>query len=566
MLNDIIIQYQLTYSIIESAANPKTQLVTIVNFFKFCEEKKQTHQYEKFLKDFLPFIVNIFKNSNVDFLDPHYLLISKHLLRKAKENEENIIILNEINSVLELINFQLLVLFYHLGEVDNGIIALNDLLNSKHVLDSGVSLDVFENLKTYSSTKSSSLVDPSLFKVNKAFVLLRRINHELNRLNSYSEHVVNILLVESENSKYCINNFGIVQELFCTIDRNLSHVNKNPYLENIIDSQNEGMEQIRKPLINSANLILDKYRLKLNLLKNQIRLKFSDLKGIYKGTSFGAGASALIPAAYLNYTNSRERYLISGASAFTGGVDNKGNVSKLSEEAIRTKVEAAFFSWIKYIVVPKENLTTAEMKLKELQVKYPRKKLEIIGLNNVSEILGNKEVIKTEKDTISEFLNKTTLRHRSTAFTLFSLLLILLTVIFVYNVIPRKFKPLPQTIRPLNIIYTPDRDTVWKFNNGDGAGGDTVNFGEIAIGDALIYKFDLWNNDDKKEPIKLEMQGKDKEEFEVLWGIDKVQTESPEYVQPDIRQKIFIKYVPYKSEGTKSSELVFYNAKKTGRT
>lgn len=559
MLNDIILKYQLTFSIIENSSNPKTQLVAIINFFKYCEEENQSFQFNKFLNDFLPLVVNILKNSTVEFIDPYYLLFSKHLLNKAIVSETNPIAKDEIFSILELLNFQLLVLFYHLGEIDNGLIVLNDLLNSKSVINSGVSLDNYDDIIKKPSIRSSSLVDPSMFKINKAFVLLRRINYELSKLSSFSDSIINILLVESDNSEYGINNFGIVQELQCTVEQKRDIEKKNPFFENIIDVQEEGIEHTRKSVVDSSKLILKKFNNYLNLSKNQIRLKFSDLNGIYKGTSLGLGSSLIIPSAFLSNSTSRIRFYINGSSAFTGKVDEYGNVLKVPSASIESKIESAFYSWIKFVILPKENLDSAERKLNELHSKYSRKNLKLIGIGNIQEMFDYPDVVKIKQDDFFVYAKKTINRHKNLSLSFFSIILIVLTIFIVYNLIPRKYKPLPQTIRPLNIIYSPDRDTVWKFNNGDGAGGDTINFGDIAIGDALVFKFDLWNNDYKKSPLKVDLGGKDKNEFEVLWGIDKAQIEAPAFTLPDLRQKMYLKFVPFVSEGSKSAELVFYN-------
>jgi len=326
------------------------------------------------------------------------------------------------------------------------------------------------------------------------------------------------------------------------------------------DIQEDGLHTIKEKLILTVRKILHIYDSRLNLNKYKIKLKYSDYKSIYKGISFGAGASAIISAQYLTVTNSRKRFKISNSAAFTGSVDAYGNLLKIPDESVEAKTEAAFFSWLKYIIIPCGNAEKAIKTIDNLHKKYPHKILNVIGINNIFEIFGNEELIKNEEDGLFLHAKNTIKRHRTISYLLFSFLLIFLTVIAVNKIIPKKNKPLPVTTQQLNMIYCPDRDTVWKFTTTDGAGGDTILFGETAIGDMWYQKLDLWNNDNDKAPLRVDIEGEDKDEFEVIWGIDLAQKDIPNLVAQDVKEKLFIKFVPFKKDiGERKGKLIFYN-------
>ncbi len=563
MLNDIIREYQLAFNTVRASANPKTQLKTIINFFKICEHHNFLHVYKYFIKDFIHCVYSIFKHSSVDFLDPYYLYASKYMLRKSLDFEKDRITVNEINTAIEMINFRLLILLYHLGEIENGKMILLDLIKSNNVFtyhrDDSIPVNKLSDTK--------SLVDPALFHVNKAFDILKRIDYEISLVNSYSENSVNILLVESDNTNLSVKNNGIVQELNCRIEGVPQNRQNNFFIENMIDIHEEGFEELKNPLINSANILLKYCNESFDMNKCSVSLRFTDAKGIYKGKSFGAGASLLLCAAYLSHIDRRIKVSIASNTAFTGSITDTGNLPALPEISIETKIEAAFFSWVNNVVLPKDNLETAKKVLHELQKKYRRKELNLFGLNNIAEIFDNKNIVHIKEESRTRHTIRTIQKHKNISYTALIILLVTLTAFSVYKIVPRNFKPLPQTKGNLNIIYTPDRDTAWIFKSTDIPAGDTINFGEVAIGDLITHKFGLYNNADEKHPLRAELQGTDKEEFEVQWCADQEQNEAPYFVKPDIKQRLIIKFVPFKSKGDKYAELVFYNdnAKKDKR-
>lgn len=562
MLRDILEKYRQTFEIIEFTANPKTQLVSIIEFFESCDKLHLAHLHKQFLPDFINPLINIFKHSTISFINPRLFQASKFLLIEALDLVENEIIINEISSILDLLNLRLLLLYYYLGEAENGKVILEDIIHSDSVTSAGVSLEYFGDFNTTAKSKNLSLADPGLFKVSKVFDILRQIKYELDRVNSFSSNEVNILLVESDNSGLNFRDFGMVQGLECRIEKNRTFSKDNPIIENIIDINEEGIHEIKAELIKSSDLILSIFNTRLQTHNDLIALRFKDLRGIYKGTSFGFGAAILIPSAFLEFKHSRTRYEISGSAAFTGSLDGSGNLIKLHHSSIAVKVEAAFYSWIKNIAVPEDNYQDAVSVLDTLHRSYPRKELNIIPIKNIKDLLENSSIIKKQKDSLYEFSGKLLKRNQIFTYSALTIVMVLLTSLLVWTFVPRNVKPLPQTQSYLNIFYTPDRDTSWIFTNSDRAGGDTLIFGEIGIGDMLTHRIALWNNSNEKQKIRIELSGENKDEFEVLWGVDQMQREAPEKLTQNERQRVYIKFIPWRQPGEKNAIATFYSLSK----
>lgn len=560
MLNDAVKKYNTVFKILESSSNPKIQLAAIIDFFLYLESQGSTSLIRIFLPDFINFIINIFKNSNVDYIDPEILIVSKYLLTKANEDNFDDIISSEICCAIELINIKLLVAYYYLGEIENGLSILNDILNSKVIIDSETTPDTPESKNNIYRKNKFSLVNPNLFKVNKVFDILKKINYELKKIDSNSCDSVNVLFIESDKLNYDNKRFGTIKSLECKFLRN-NNSSVNLIIDNITDIHDSEINSIKNCLINASNMILGYFKSGHITGKSQIVLRFSELRGIYKGASFGAGAAILIPAAFLDFSNSRKKYSIANSVAFSGSVDKYGELIALPFESLKAKIECAFYSWLKYVVVPEENYNDAAEIINTLNKKYPGKNLELIKIKNIKDVLSDKNFIKIEKDKLIPHSQKIIKRHSTSSFSVLTLALLLLSFWGAYKFIPRNIKPLPEMKQQLNLAYCPDRDTVWKFFSEDKAGGDTIDFGETAIGDNWSYRLLLLNNGNDKEPLTAEITGRDKDEFDVSWERVKAQKGFRDFTYNDIKQRIFIKFNPYKETGSKEADLVFYNRK-----
>lgn len=560
MLANIIELYKFTFKTIELSQNPRTHLAVINNFFNTLKDQGLNHLIPVFLKDFINPLINLFKHSNIEFASPDDLKAARYLISKSITLTDNEIIKHELKSIMYQLNIKLLLVFYYLGEAENGKRILEEIIKNNFITESNNIISEFpgKNIK-YESTGNNKLIDPSVFKRSIIFDVMQKINYEIQRINSYSNDLVNILMIESETIAGQEWFFGSVMELGCEIEFNKNVTNSPIKIDNITDISENNLKSAKNNIWTASKTILKKFNTIINEYKNYIHLRFQKMTGVYKGSSYGSGAVILITASILKYLKSRYSLNIACAAAFSGGIESNGDIEKLPEKVLRYKIEAAFFSWVKFIILPSENYISAVNILNSLKNKYPRKILNIIPVKNTSDIFSHNYIAKIKKDTVSEYFKKYLIRHKLLTYTIISSVLIAITLLAAWKFIPRNVKPLPQSQSYLNLYYTPDRDASWIFENSDRVGGDTITFGEIAIGDMLTHRIALWNNDEKKQPIRLKLEGKDKDEFEILWAIDPAQKEVPSYTYNDIRQRIYLKFVPWKEPGEKNAILNVYS-------
>ncbi len=103
--------------------------------------------------------------------------------------------------------------------------------------------------------------------------------------------------------------------------------------------------------------------------------------------------------------------LLSGEVAFTGGIDAAGALLAVNNETIGQKIERAFFSPVKYLVLPEANAAGARQHLDRLRNKYPRRHLHLITADRLSDIVEDHNVVRSEKVCIGEFVAKKAARY-----------------------------------------------------------------------------------------------------------------------------------------------------------
>ena len=133
-----------------------------------------------------------------------------------------------------------------------------------------------------------------------------------------------------------------------------------------------------------------------------VELKFENKLGVYIGNSLGTALTLAFIEAILKHYNSKTIVNINGCIAVTGGIDKDSKIVSTSRSIIETKVELVFFSDAHIFCVPKVDEIWAENKLAQLNAKYPNRKLKIIGLTDLDDLLSRRNIVDIHKRNIIE--------------------------------------------------------------------------------------------------------------------------------------------------------------------
>ena len=107
----------------------------------------------------------------------------------------------------------------------------------------------------------------------------------------------------------------------------------------------------------------------------------------------------------------RQERFVAGDVAFTGGVNEQGQLLAVNKETLSVKIERAFFSPVKYLVLPEANIVAAKEHLENLRERYPRRRLRLVGAERLSEVIENHNVIRAQKVCMGEFVVRKVYRY-----------------------------------------------------------------------------------------------------------------------------------------------------------
>ncbi len=130
-------------------------------------------------------------------------------------------------------------------------------------------------------------------------------------------------------------------------------------------------------------------------LSKRYRLDFAvDSTGArFTGDSLGVAFAIGAIAAVARIEVLRERVTVLPGAAFSGALLVGGDLSPVDGDALKRKIDRAFFSRLRYLVVPRENMTRAWECLSELESRCPGRKLELVGADTLDTVAGDPRVV-----------------------------------------------------------------------------------------------------------------------------------------------------------------------------
>lgn len=115
-------------------------------------------------------------------------------------------------------------------------------------------------------------------------------------------------------------------------------------------------------------------------------VSFGGAHELHEGGSSGLAVAAALACEVLRYENARVQYRIRSDAVFTGGIDGMGAVLPVDADTLLLKINAAFFSPVHVMVVPRSQADAAEEYVRQLQARFPVRSLEIVGVRTLADV------------------------------------------------------------------------------------------------------------------------------------------------------------------------------------
>jgi hypothetical protein len=228
-------------------------------------------------------------------------------------------------------------------------------------------------------------------------------------------------------------------------------------------------------------------------------------KQTFAGDSIGLAFAMVAYAQLLKPEIQRyERFLPSNI-AFTGGVDTDGRLTPVNEDTLPLKIKRAFYSPIKYLVVPSENFASAKTVIEKLGALYPRRNLRLISASTLSELIDDRNVVRSERVCAGQYIIRKASRYSRSVKVqvpiLLGLMLFLLALIF-----PKYTPWFDWRIDHLEIMgnrfktVNPDGHTIWVSGEFEMELAYHAYHKDNPISCRLFYSYDI-DNDGKDELV-----------------------------------------------------------------
>jgi hypothetical protein len=131
----------------------------------------------------------------------------------------------------------------------------------------------------------------------------------------------------------------------------------------------------------------------------------------FTGDSIGLAAALVSFTQLLKPEVMRHDRFIASDIAVTGSINADGEITAVNDATIAAKIERAFFSHVRYVVVPEANAATARDTLARLHEQHPHRHLRLISASHLNDVLDDRNIIRSEKVCWGEFIVKKTARY-----------------------------------------------------------------------------------------------------------------------------------------------------------
>ena len=128
--------------------------------------------------------------------------------------------------------------------------------------------------------------------------------------------------------------------------------------------------------------------------------------------------------------NKRKKYIVFGSA-----IDDQGNLVPLELEPLQLKLKTVFYSSYEKFVIPEENIIEARTYLKELNCKYPNRKVELIPVKHYLTLFKNLDIVEVCKLKLKEKVKAHYNQYYVIANSVLSLIILVILSVLIFNVI-----------------------------------------------------------------------------------------------------------------------------------
>lgn len=325
-------------------------------------------------------------------------------------------------------------------------------------------------------TRQTQERDPALHALLKEFLDDWLLEHEAG-----ADDAINCLFVERTDSE--ARPRGRMRTLQCEIElgRDRRKADEVTFQLQVITADDsfvgaihQSLAAMRGALLRQGVRIADGRRIRAHY-------RVSDAAEKFTGDSIGLGAALIAYTQVLKAAALRHDRTIACDAAVTGVIDSAGSLESANPTTIGVKIERAFYSRVRYVIVPEANLAAARDRLRELTEQYPRRQLILIGAAALTDVIADHNVVRSQKVCIGDFVARRA--GRLARMTSVQVPLLLLMLYFLICVLFPKanpffnWSPASLQIRDTKIVALNDKGhSLWSYSFGYPMYADSLQY------------------------------------------------------------------------------------------
>jgi hypothetical protein len=200
-----------------------------------------------------------------------------------------------------------------------------------------------------------------------------------------------------------------------------------------------------------------------------LSFSFAEKKFVYSGESIGLPLALLALSQKLISNQTRFFFNYSKEVAFTGKIDLNGRVLRIDPDALELKIKGAFYSGLRYLVIPAANLKEASVFLYKLLSRHPSRRLDLVGVNTLEEIISDDRVSsKTIVPLITWIIKKKKITFKRALSALLIIAMIVMSVVLISKNPALHFwkirHPIAIELHNGNLLaLNQERQLLWRF-------------------------------------------------------------------------------------------------------
>ncbi|WP_340106287.1 hypothetical protein [Rhodohalobacter sp. 8-1] len=329
------------------------------------------------------------------------------LFQEIAEEVETLGLLDKYNDITARLTEVLVIMYLWVGESDSAyeLLEFTDDLLSRQVKTGNGSVDPDAKKLLFNELREVLTSETSKNWERKTGLKTSRIVRDLDYI--IREKKENEVLVPVVETFETLNGKDISYGRLRRIRVTVTGENDQPYDQirrrfNIVGVEKPLLlEDSDIPL--AARNLLERFspRKRIKNFHGELNYEFSG--AMHKGRSFNAAIAALWFTGLQKKADLRERYQLYTNIAITGDIDKDGKLIPVAVNSIKSKVYAAFYSWVTILVVPLSQAEIFRKELGELNEIHSKNQLTLIAAERLDDLFYDRR--------ISTHMNPSTIKY-----------------------------------------------------------------------------------------------------------------------------------------------------------